>query len=520
MSTRGGRKNLPRPPGQNLNFDASHVIAVREEDDGRSSEFISQPFDFRVRYQSPGLVLFHIAVSLADSVATKTTVYLQITADQIHSLKKSNHDTTDTNSPNPPPFLENVRRQLNGVRLVTRLQFRLYGCQRAKFIVPRSFTTENVSEDPAFEAAESLAVVSLFSLYLRHDILPRAHFGAYLGAIRQFPDLATREQATYEAMIHASRLYHGDGGKEHTPRDYHCRSRSTRDRDSPSAPGTPSSCGSGSTLPFDDVPQYRAPPPPYGERVAESQCPRARLDVADIVAAGLGGDRDLPEYGATNRRDDVQDPLPVVLSCGEGDGDVRSTSKRKRSSTVLHATTTYAAYAPRHEKLLRTVFVDANDDSQVTSLHASEQQQPRVRGEHSEGLQNTVEQLRKTVRELQKEVEELQAWKKTHTEAFGDVEGTCCQLAERQEDFDDAVGTLYQDVDELGGKHDELGKQLLDVGDEVRDMMDDMKRTAQEEICETIDDSVAKKVEEIVESIVESQVNEIKRKICKALQPI
>ncbi|KAJ0335625.1 hypothetical protein COL154_013686 [Colletotrichum chrysophilum] len=372
-----------------------------------------------------------------------------------------------------------------------------------------------MSENLAFQAAESLTVASLFSLYLRHDILAKAHFGAYLGAIRQFPDLATPVKATYEAMIHASRLYHGDGGKEHTPREYHRGPRSTRDRDS-SAPGTPTSCGSGSTLPFDDVPPYRAPPPPYGERVAESQSPRARSDVVDIVAAGPGGDCDLPEYGDTNRRDDVQGPLPGVLSYREEDGDIRSTTKRKRSTTALRTTTTSAADAPRHEKLLRTLLVMANDDSQVASLHASKQQSPRVRDQHGEELQNTVEQLRRTVRELQKEVEELQAWKKSHKEAFGDLEGTCCQLEERQDDFDDAVGILSHDVDELGGKHDELGKQLLDVGDEVRDMMDDMKRTAQEEICKTVDDSVAKKIEEIVQS----QVNEIKRKICNALQPI
>ncbi|KAF4881095.1 hypothetical protein CGCFRS4_v015902 [Colletotrichum fructicola] len=513
MSTRGSCKNLPRSPGQNLNFDATGVIAVRE-DEGRPPEFISQPFDLRVRYQHPGLVLFHIVISLADSVATKTTVYLQITANQIHSLKKSNHDTTDINSPNRPPFLENVRRQLNGVRMLTRLKFRLHDSQRVKFIVPRSFTTENVSEDPAFGAAESLAAASLFSLYLRHNILPRECFGAYQGVIRQPPDLANRVGATYDAMSHASRLYHGDGGKEHAPRDDR-GPRSTRDRDSPSAPGTPTSCGSGSTLPFDDVPPYRAPPPPYGERMSESQSLRTRSDVADIAAAGLGGDCDLPKYGDTNRRADVQDPLPGVLSCGEEDGDIRSTTKRKRSPTVLRTTAKSAADAPRHEKLARTLFFSANDDSQAASLHATEQQQqPRVRGEYSEGLQNTVEQLRKTVRELQKEVEELQAWKKTHQKAFGDLEGTCCQLAERQDDFDDAVGSLSHDVDELGGKHDELGKQLLDVGDEVGDMMDDMKRTAQEEICENIDDSVAKKIEEIIES----QVKKIKRKICEALQ--
>ncbi|KAJ3959448.1 hypothetical protein N0V92_003932 [Colletotrichum tropicale] len=88
-------------------------------------------------------------------------------------------------------------------------------------------------------------------------------------------------------------------------------------------------------------------------------------------------------------------------------------------------------------------------------------------------------------------------------------------MVERQDDFDDAVDCLSGDVDELAGKHDELGKQMLDVSDEFQDLMDGMVCKAQEELRKTIEDGMAKQIQEIVEA----QVNEVRRRISKALQP-
>ncbi|CAI0644203.1 unnamed protein product [Colletotrichum noveboracense] len=137
------------------------------------------------------------------------------------------------------------------------------------------------------------------------------------------------------------------------------------------------------------------------------------------------------------------------------------------------------------------------------------------RDQQNEELQNTVDQLQATVGELQKRVEVLQTWKKKQEELAGDLEGTCSHLAERQDDFDDAVDCLSGDVDELAGKHYELGKQMLDVSDEFQDLMEGMVCKAQEKIRKSIEDGIAQQIQEAVEA----QVNEVKRKISKALQP-
>ncbi|KAK1973335.1 hypothetical protein LZ30DRAFT_787947 [Colletotrichum cereale] len=489
-----------RPSRQDLNFDAPGVLAVRE-DEGQPPEFISQPFDFRVRYQSPGLVLFHLAVALTAGVAaetaTKPTVYLQMTADQIHSLKKTNHDTADTNSSNPP-FLETVRRRLNGIRSVTRLKFRLYSGKWAKLIVPLDFTTQNASGDLAFEAAESLAVASLFSLYFRHDILAKENYGVYQGAIRQFPDLSTTAKQKYEAMIDLSRLYHGAGGKEHKPRE-HRGLRPARHRCSSPALGTPASRFSGSTLPFDETPSrqgHRGLLPPYDECVGEEQSPSAVSEAASLVAVSLGGgDCDPPpEYGDTGQRDDVLDPSQRVLAYGNKDGEVRPTSKRKRSITsVCTARTTSPTDAPRPEKFQRSLVALSVDQ-----------------------LMLVLDEQQRQINRLHRNFEESQRRNKELETRCDELEGKCYELENRQAGNEGSLEIMDIAIDELQAKCNALEDRMPDVCDEFRDLMEDMGRTAKEDICKTIDDSVAQDIEEIVDA----RFNKVKGKIWKALESI
>ncbi|KAF0316869.1 hypothetical protein GQ607_015882 [Colletotrichum asianum] len=508
MSTEGSHD---KPSGQDFQFDASDVIVVLEEE-GRPPEVIEQHFQLRARY-SPHASVFFRLFPVIDNASTTTTACVQIKAGDIKSLEKEVYGKVNAANPGPA-HVEVVRGLLGGMHSVACLRFKLRSHGTIDLIQPVDSDIDNVPGDRILDTCaslRSLVAASLFSLYFRHDILRRKTFNKYVWAVGQFSLLTEPEKQPYQCMVDARRLYHGAGDKVHVPHG-HNRPSPTRDRCSPPAPGTPASCGSGSTLPFDEVPPCRGrrgSPPPYAECVTDGQSPSARSDAASMLDTSPAADCGLPEYGDTKRRDASLDPHLAVPPCGNE--AIRPTSKRKWS---IRATTSSATDAHRPEKLQRSLFVDPDDKSQVAILHDL-QEQIRQRDQQNEELQKTVDQLRTTVGELQKSVEVMQTWKKKQEELVGDLEGTCSQLTERQDDFDDAVDCLSGDVDELAGKHDELGKQMIDFGDEFQDLMEGVACKAQEEIRKTIEDGMAKQIQEIVEA----QVNEVRRRISKALQP-
>ncbi|EFQ36496.1 hypothetical protein CGRA01v4_15054 [Colletotrichum graminicola] len=511
--------NHDKPSDQDVNFDAHDVIAVLE-DEGRPPQVIEQHFQLRARYASHASVVFRL-FPVTDSTSTMPTSFLQIKAGDIKSLEKEVYGKANPNSPGPA-YLDVVRKLLNGMHSVACLRFQLRSRGIIDLIKPSDSSSGNIPVNPVLDTCtslQSLALTSLFSIYFRHDILRRKTIKKYTWAIAQFPHLTETEKQSYKCMVDVRRLYHGAGGRVHTCDDH--GSPPTRDRLTSPAPGTPASCGSGSTLPFDEVPPcrgHRASPPPYDECVGEEQSPGAGSDApAALFATGPeSGCCDPPKYGDTERRDDALDPLQGTLPCGTKDTNIRSVTKRKRPISTMCTITTVATDAPRPEKLQRFLFANL-DETQMANLHGLQHEQTSLQGQQTEQLQESVRQLRKTVEELEKRVDRLQRWKEKHKKLHGDLEGTCSQLVERQNDVDTAIDNLSCDVDELGGKHDELGKQMLDVGDEVKDLMEDMGRTAKEDIRKIIDDGVAKAIEEIVEA----RVNEVKRRITEALlQPI
>ncbi|KZL79492.1 hypothetical protein CI238_13644, partial [Colletotrichum incanum] len=93
------------------NFVVPKVVAVREDEEGRGLEIIPQQFGLRVPHSPKGLVLFRLDVAITDSASTKTTLYLQITADFLDSLVRMDYNNTNVNIHNPP-YLENVLKQL------------------------------------------------------------------------------------------------------------------------------------------------------------------------------------------------------------------------------------------------------------------------------------------------------------------------------------------------------------------------------------------------------------------------
>lgn len=487
-------------PSTKPDFVVPEVVAVRE-DQGRAPEIIPQQFEFRVRYSRRGLVLFCLVVSFADSASTKTTVYLQITADSLESLDRTDYNETDTNAQNPP-YLENVRQQLKGMHSITRLQFRLRSGEGIQLAVPLDFTLEKIPDDTprsTFEFAESLAAASGFSLYFQHNVLKKENFLKYEAAILLSASLTEALRNSYKGMRNVKRLYNGVGGKVHIPRDHHHDSPSARERCSSPAPGTTASCGS--TLPFETVPRLQQEsPPPYDECLSEGSSPRVRLDAAAIYVKSPGSDRAPPEYGDTERRHNVLDTFQGVLPCGNGDTDtIPPTTKRKRPLPAVCMTRATTRGASRLEKIPPSPLVDLNESNVAQLLELQRQQ---------------IELQRQQIEQLQKNIEELQKWNKELEGRHDELEGDCSQLEKRQDQTDDAIDNLSIDVNELEDKYEELGKQMPDVCDELKDWSENMGDTFKKEICKLIEDSMAKQIEECVEA----QADKVRKRIRQALQ--
>ncbi|OHW92112.1 hypothetical protein CSPAE12_09278 [Colletotrichum incanum] len=209
-------------------------------------------------------------------------------------------DTNDT-SDRSPPCLERVRQRLGGKRLVTRLQFQLHSGTYAQLIVPTGFTCDEASDSPArhtFSSTTSLAITSMFSLYIPHNILPMAKFQTFVQAVRQFSKLTTAQHQLYERMVDLRRLYIGKGGVVLTPEEHTGSPLPDREH----TPATTESCAT--TIPFDTVPRHQSPPPQYDECVGEGQQPRASSGAA-IFAKSPGGDDALPEYDDAERQHNV-----------------------------------------------------------------------------------------------------------------------------------------------------------------------------------------------------------------------
>ncbi|KAK1658018.1 hypothetical protein BDP55DRAFT_520483, partial [Colletotrichum godetiae] len=155
---------MPPSDSDNFDFDAPEVIAVRE-DEGQSPEVIEQCFQLRVRYTSVGFVSFRL-LPVPYSMPTKTTAWLQIRANCIESLDKMLYDKANTDSPSPP-YLEAVRRRLNGMQSVTRLQFQLHRDGHIDLITPVDSDAEDILGEPVLKIGASLmslATASRFSM--------------------------------------------------------------------------------------------------------------------------------------------------------------------------------------------------------------------------------------------------------------------------------------------------------------------------------------------------------------------
>ncbi|KDN63893.1 hypothetical protein CSUB01_10810 [Colletotrichum sublineola] len=479
--------------GNDLNFDAPDVVVVREES-GRPPELIDQQFQLCVRYSSPAFVLFRLSHSV-NSASTNTTVYLQIRVDCIQSLEKTTFDNASTTNTPSPPHIETIRQRLNGIRSVTRLQFQLHRGSHAQLIVPLDLPMGKVSGDSVLDTCvslKSLAAASLFSLYFRHDILSKKKFGAYKRAIERVPCWTDTEKQHYECIVDVGRLYHGAGGKVLKHIEGSCPS--ARESCTSPTPATPPSCGS--TVPFDSEPHHRGSPPPYDECPSEGQSPKSTS--AALFVKNLGDDHDPPEYGCTEQLHDVTDPAEGDLPCSNKDDTTSYTPKRKRSFASKRTIRRSSTEALRPEKLQRQLFPDSGDWGQVMRMLEQQQQQLEQQQRQIDQLQQILGQSQRQNVALQRRCDEL--------------ETRCFDLEHRQDDIVGNIDNLDVEVDELQARCDTLEKQMPDVRDDLEDQKEQILEEFKKNIGDSMEDAIAK--------CVDSEVNQLKRNICEALQPI
>ncbi|KDN68961.1 hypothetical protein CSUB01_11835 [Colletotrichum sublineola] len=456
------------------------VVAVRE-DQNRSPEIIPLQFQLRVRHSQQGLVLFRLVLSYTDGASTpERTIFLQVTADSVLSLDRTEH--TKTNANQTPPCLEKVYKRLKDMRSIARLQFQLRSGEGIQLVVPLDFNVDNILGDAVrstFEWAEWLAAASSFSLYFQHNVLPRKNYLMYQKVISLCPTENLRR--SYKDMRDVKRLYEGNGGKVHKPRFRH-DSSPTRKRCSSPDPATTASCGS--TLPFDAVPRREhESPPPYNEYLNEGLSPRATPDAAAtaIFAEGSTVGVAPPEYGdAEQQHTDVLDLSQGVLPCGVDDADKHPSTKRKRSFIDVHTTRTSARDVSRTGKTAQYRSVDL-DQSYVAHLLEFQrqqfgllQEQIKLRDQQIEKLENLVEKVQGRVQDLEKRHDEL--------------EGDCSTLEKRQEQTDDAIENVHVLVHELEDKCEELEKSISDACDDINDLKEDMREMLAGDKCKPCED--------------------------------
>ncbi|KZL76015.1 hypothetical protein CI238_13471 [Colletotrichum incanum] len=410
------------------------------------------------------------------------------------------YNNTNVNIHNPP-YLENVLKQLELTHSVTRLQFRLRSSEGIQFAVPFDFDVDKIPDGEArftFECAESLAAASRFSLYFQHNVLKKESFAHYEKAISPSPTEALRK--SYWDMRNVKRLYNGVGGKVHKPRG-HDGPSPMRERCSSPASAT-TSCGS--TLPFETDPRPEELPPPYEKCPSGGRSPTVRSDAAATAIPAKTRGLVPPRYSIIKQHD-VLDPFQGGRHCGSEDTDIHRTAKRKRPPV---------AYGP--EKTGRSEF---DEESNVGQLELQCKQIELQRREielqrwdielrrREVELQRQIGQPQNNVEELQRRVGQLE---KRHEE----LEEEYCTLQERQEQTDVNIGELSTDVIELQTGYEEVMKQMPDVCEEFENLKGGMGDTLKEDIHEFIKDRMAKQVGECVEA----HVDEMKGKLCRALQ--
>lgn len=469
--------------GEDMRF-VHDTFVVCEDEDGRQSEFLDQLFKFDALYKASASVLFRLSLSITDSSSTKTTIYLQIESDCIASLRSTICDTSDT-SEGRPACLERIRRRLDNIRLVLRLQLQLHSGASAQLVVPHGFTLDKFHDNPAryaFSSAASLAAASSFSLYFPHNVWPMKELQRLVRAVEQFSTVTAAQRKAYERMVDLRRLYNGKGGIVFTPEDQNGSSLPGMDYKRSTTPATSESCAT--TNAFDTPPRYRDSPPQYDGCLNDIARP----------AKDSGGDFAPPEYRDPERRHGVIKVLERPLHCGSEDMDLHPRSKRKHSVDISRTTTAATTQNDaRPEKRWRS------HCSHLRCLHLLKQQSQQIR-------------------QLQENVEELKRRNETLEGRQVEVEENCCNLENRQIGTEETIESLHVQVAEFDDEYERLGRQISDICDE----MDDVKANTGDALKEHIEAWLEEDMPEFLQGYINDQVTaqmaQVKTNLRKALE--
>ncbi|KZL85452.1 hypothetical protein CI238_12940 [Colletotrichum incanum] len=480
------------------------VFAVRDDQDGRQSEFIDQPFKLNIAYLSSTSVCFRLSVTITHGDSSKIPIYLQITSDHIASLRYGFCKENDESS----PYLDKMRKQLGGKHEITRLQFHLHNGVHAQLIVPMWFAGHEALDSPArrtFCLVASLAAASSFSLCLPHN-LGKKLLNQCVQAVRCFPKSTEDELQLYRRSVDLQRLYNGNGGMAFAPGDRDSRPRSEWERNRSPTPATTGSCAT--TVDFDIVPRCQPSPPQYGECLDEGQKHTAISDSGPNFIESPTIDCAPPEYSDTELLRNAP-ASKRVRPCGNDDIHPHPSSKRilLQCSNATGFTTAATRNVPRLEAKSGPDFDDADVDGSMVFRDLVLR------------LQQRLEQQEEQMKRLQEEVENLR-WRNIELERLSrEVEDTCDEIKNRQDKTEEIVDYLLVHTGELDEECEKLGKQMPDISDEVQDWvkdnMGDLMKEYMDKGCER---SVAGPLREYVRQIVKTHVAKMKAEMCKALQ--
>ncbi|KAK6082991.1 hypothetical protein SCUP515_02225 [Seiridium cupressi] len=174
----------------------------KQVDAGQSSPgLIHQFVTLDASFDPSASILFRFSLLVSNGIL----LYLQILPDRIASFERISHDNAHCDSE-----LDIVRNELDGVRRLVCLRFRLY--KTGHLITPVGFEIDRSDAEAFhnFNSISSLAVALDFCVYMRPDALTKSKFAIFHNAIKQPRD--TAQIAALEWRADPSRLYNGKGG--------------------------------------------------------------------------------------------------------------------------------------------------------------------------------------------------------------------------------------------------------------------------------------------------------------------
>ncbi|KAH6647232.1 hypothetical protein BKA67DRAFT_540679 [Truncatella angustata] len=370
-------------------------------DTGQSSLGLMHQFvTLDASFDPSASILFRFSLVVSNGIP----LYLQILPDRVASFERISHDSAHRD-----PGLDIVRNELDGVRRLVCLRFRLY--KAGHLITPVGFEIDRSDAEALhnFNSITSLAAALDFCVYMRPDVLTKSKFAVFHNAIKEPRDAA--QIAALEWRADPSRLYNGKGGEVVTQ--------------GAESVSSPASCAS--TVAVDSPPGYRL----------------QSHDVASLAP---------PAYQQAHQH--VAPPVEELgkrLRSSSKSADSRPSKRVGPQSSSPHVT----FFGPQDELQTRQIQeFTAIFDSRVHSLLEQYQRRidkledsVRILSAKNEQLEAQGIQQQQDIQMLRDEVKVLQEEGDKCLGRTGSLEERQDEFERRQEDFEDSQALLEQRQD-------------------------------------------------------------------------